>query len=572
MTVSTDRHVRLDDGRQFRVRFHSVSTTDGTAIADLAPGQSIVFAEDPADSGVSSGSEPVATLNADLPGLKSAFENAWFPSGRPVELPVRHYGGKGVGLCTGGDGVTLFDACGNVIDEVSFGAAPADHATFVNPTLVGVGGSASESAAPALTTLSVAGIGGAQTDATGETGSPGINPPVAITEIDPAGSSAAYQADWFELTNSSPLAIDLSGWTMDDNSDALANSVSTTEGSASPILQPGESIVFAEDPADSSVSSGSESVATLTADLPGLETAFEDAWFPGGTAPSNFRFGTYGGKGVGLSTGGDAVNLFNSAATPVVGVTFTAAPPGGATFDNSTGTLPASVRGVNGARPSQDGTELARSPGTIAPDTTAPTLTVLGNQGTYAFTDTVDITCSATDDVFGSGIQTDCTGIDASPPRHSFGAGTQRVTLSASDFAGNAGTTQVTFPPCRLRRAPVVAPAQRWRAPGGGAARWWRAQRWRARRWRARRWRARWWRAPAAARPAAAPPPARAGALPRRSSGPLGASTTEAQDRERRGHNGDEGQPAQVDGHAHNPCGNKTLATFKRTRLARAEK
>ncbi len=88
-------------------------------------------------------------------------------------------------------------------------------------------------------------------------------PTLAVTEVDPTGSSMSYAADWFELTNAGPLAVDLSGWTMDDSSDALATSVSTTVGTASPILTPGQSIVFAEDPADSSVSSGSEAVARL---------------------------------------------------------------------------------------------------------------------------------------------------------------------------------------------------------------------------------------------------------------------------------------------------------------------
>ena len=64
---------------------------------------------------------------------------------------------------------------------------------------------------------------------------------------------------------------------MDDNSAALATSVSTTVGAASPILPPGHPIVFAEDPADSSVGSGSEPVATLNADLSGLESAFDSA-------------------------------------------------------------------------------------------------------------------------------------------------------------------------------------------------------------------------------------------------------------------------------------------------------
>jgi uncharacterized protein YjiK len=406
----------------------SVSMTEGSGSPMLAPGQSIVFAEDPADSSVTSGSESVATLNADLPGLETAFESAWFPGGAPSNLRFGTYGGKGVGLSTGGDGVTIFDGNAGIVEEVSFGAFSGPGA-FENPSFVGVGPSASEAAAPALTTVAAAGVAGAWTDAAGEVGSPGATKAsIAITEIDSAGSgTTTYAADWFELTNTGTTPEEISGWTMDDSSDSPADAVPIKVSGSSDMLPAGQSIVFAED-------------TDATSDA-ALQSAFETAWF-GATVPSGFLFGTYGGSGVGLSTNGDAVHIFDSTQTEFVGVTFTAAPAGGATFDNTSGTPTASVRGVNGARPSQDGTELG-SPGTITPDTTAPTLTVAGNQGTYAFTDTVNISCSAADDEFGSGIQTNCTGIEA--PASSFGAGTHTVTLSATDFAGNTGTTQVTF-------------------------------------------------------------------------------------------------------------------------------
>jgi uncharacterized protein YjiK len=418
----------------------SVTMTEGSGSSTLAPGKSIIFAEDPADSSVMSGPEATATLNSDLPAVESAFEGAWFPGGAPSGFLFGVYGGKGVGLSNSGDGVTIFDGNGDVVDEVQFSGT----AVFENPGLVGVGGSTTEAAAPALTTVAIVGVAGAFTNtATApETGSPGVYvPTTAITEIDPAGSAASYGSDWFELTNTGPLAVDLTGWTVDDSSDAFSSSVATTVGTQSPILAPGQSIVYAEDPGDTAVTSGSEDVATLNADLPTVESAFNGAWFPSGT-PSGLLFGVYGGKGVGLSTSGDGVNLFNAGGTPIVGVTFGAAPTGGATFDNSTGTLVASVRGVRGARPSASGAEIG-SPGTIAPDTTAPTLTVAGNNGTYAYTDTVNITCTAADDQFGSGIQTACTGINA--PASSFGVGTHTVTLSATDYAGNVGTSQVAF-------------------------------------------------------------------------------------------------------------------------------
>ncbi len=342
----------------------SVSMTVGTGSPVLARGQSIVFAEDPADGSVGSGSEPVATLNTDLSGLESAFESAWFPSGAPSNFAFGIYGGKGVGLSTGGDGVTIFDGKGDVVDEVQFSGS----GVFENPGLVGVGGSVTEATAPVLTTVASAGVANALTDSAGESGSPGVFvPTLAITEIDPTGSSMSYAADWFEVTNTGPLAVDLTGWTMDDNSDALATSVSISIGTASPILAPGQSIVFAEDPADSGASSGSEIVATLNTDLPGLESAFESAWFSSG-APSNFAFGIYGGKGAGLSTGGDAVNLFDASGDHVTGVTFAAAPSTApiATFDNTAGGPTVSTLsqvGVDGAFISANGAEIGSPAG-----------------------------------------------------------------------------------------------------------------------------------------------------------------------------------------------------------------
>ena len=57
-------------------------------------------------------------------------------------------------------------------------------------------------------------------------------------------------------------------------------------------------------------------------------TAFVAAWF-GGTAPAGLRDRlVHWFKGVGLSTTGDTVNLFNSAGKPVTGVQFGAATTG----------------------------------------------------------------------------------------------------------------------------------------------------------------------------------------------------------------------------------------------------
>src|SRR6202034_1427975 len=167
----------------------------------------------------------------------AAFRSDW---GLSSSVQVGWYSDQD-GLSQSGDEVNVYDAGENLVTGVSFGASE-NKVSFDNSA--GITG-------PIDTFSDAGGDDGSQTDAEGETGSPGfahIAPTVAVTEVDPAGSSAAYKADWFELTNYGIHPINLSGWTMDDNSAALASSVSMTVGTASPILAPGQTIVFAEDP------------------------------------------------------------------------------------------------------------------------------------------------------------------------------------------------------------------------------------------------------------------------------------------------------------------------------------
>jgi len=162
-----------------------------------------------------------------------------------------------------------------------------------------------------------------------------------ISEVHPSGSgNGNYAADWFELTNTGPSAINITGWKMDDSSASAALAVALFNVTS---IAPGQSVVFAE-------SSGSNPCATLTAN-------FIQEWF-GGSAPVGFLMGCYQGSGVGLGTGGDAVVIFDSSNAIVTGVSFGLATTG-ITFDNAAGigsssapfpsisTL--SVIGVNGA-------------------------------------------------------------------------------------------------------------------------------------------------------------------------------------------------------------------------------
>jgi len=174
-----------------------------------------------------------------------------------------------------------------------------------------------------------------------------------ITEVDPSGSAAAYAADWFELTNTGSTAVDITGWKMDDNSNAFANAVAL-RGVTS--IAAGQSVIFIE-----GNSSGSNDST--------LQANFKNAWW-GSSVPNGLVFGGYGGSGVGLSQTTDAVNIFDSAGNLIANVSFNAATASN-TFDNTAGlnnttisTL--SITGVNGAFASFNAAEVG-SPGVYVP-------------------------------------------------------------------------------------------------------------------------------------------------------------------------------------------------------------
>ncbi len=196
------------------------------------------------------------------------------------------------------------------------------------------------------------------------------NAGIVITEVYAAGSgNGTYGADWFELTNTGAAAVDITGWKIDDSSAAFASAVAF-RGITS--IAAGKSVIFFEGNA-----AGSND-ATIT-------TNFVSAWF-GGTAPVGFEIGSYGGSGVGLSTGSDAVIIFNAGGTVVTGVQFGPSTTG-FSFDNTAGlgsNAPAypvlstlSVAGTNGAFVSSNGLETG-SPGVTIPTPGAAALLGLG--------------------------------------------------------------------------------------------------------------------------------------------------------------------------------------------------
>jgi hypothetical protein len=146
----------------------------------------------------------------------------------------------------------------------------------------------------------------------------------------------------------------------------------------------GQSVIFIENTAaDGSSLKNASDTATLNA-------LFVSTWF-GANAPSNLVIGNYGGSGVGLSTGGDAVNIFDAGGTLQTGVKFGGSTTG-VTFDNAaglSGTISAlSSVGVNGAFVAAGDSSEIGSPGTIAAvpeaDTYAMLLSGLGLIGFMA--------------------------------------------------------------------------------------------------------------------------------------------------------------------------------------------
>lgn len=129
---------------------------------------------------------------------------------------------------------------------------------------------------------------------------------IVITEV-MSSSGTNGTPDWFEVTNDGSSAVSLSGWKMDDGSFNLAAAVALS-GITS--IGAGESVIFIE-------STGGAGIGS-----------FRTFW--GGL--TNVQVGYYSGSGVGLSSGGDGVCLFNNLGVNVNQVSFGAATTGSSFF------------------------------------------------------------------------------------------------------------------------------------------------------------------------------------------------------------------------------------------------
>lgn len=320
---------KIDDGSNL---FASATTLEG--ITSIAPGESVIFME--------------TATPGDLAAKAALFLNSWFGASPPAGLQIGSYSGGGLGLSTGGDAVNIFNASGTLVTGVAFGTATTN-VSFDNHAAIG--GNALP--LPIISTLSVAGTNGAFVAANAsETGSPGTTGKLIITEVAPWSSgSSPVAADWFEVTHTGATAVDITGWKVDDNSESPVAAVALN-GITS--IAPGESVIFIES-------------ATPLTTVP----AFLSNWF-GASPPAGLQVGTYTGSGIGLSSGGDAVNLYDTNNVRQANVSFGASPgsaPFG-TFDNAallsfSGISQLSVPGVNGAFVAVNSAIEVGSPGTI---------------------------------------------------------------------------------------------------------------------------------------------------------------------------------------------------------------
>ncbi len=349
---------KIDDDSK---SFASAATLNG--ITNIAPGEAVIFID-------------TATLATKSP----LFLSNWFGANPPPGLQIGSYTGAG-GLSTGGDQVNLFDGIGTPRASVVFGSSPASAPLGTFDNSFGLNN----------TTISQLGIVGVHSafvavNSTNEIGSPGTGGKIVISEVAPWSSgSSSVGADWFELSNTGSTPLDITGWKMDDNSQSPAGAVALV-GITN--LAPGESVIFIE-----------------STNQANAQTTFRSNWF-GAPLPAGLQIGNYTGSGVGLGTGGDAVNIYNSNNGLQASVSFGTSPVGPfATFDNglglnNTNITQLSAVGINGAFVAVNASNETGSPGIM----TVPGLVLTRSGNNAVIRWTVEATGYRVEDTLTLGI------------------------------------------------------------------------------------------------------------------------------------------------------------------------
>jgi len=177
---------------------------------------------------------------------------------------------------------------------------------------------------------------------------------LAVSEIMAGSNSTAYNADWFEIHNYGDSAVDLSGYSWDDESE-----IAGTSTFPSVTVQPGEAIVVLDD-----VAANKDAFLTEWKLYAGSVTIVANDELTG-SFPS-------------LSQNGDAVFLYDANGAEMASGVYSAATAGFAVeFDTTGAFLGDAVDGTNGAYTSLEGD--VGSPGNLTPNTGVDEASVISN-------------------------------------------------------------------------------------------------------------------------------------------------------------------------------------------------
>ncbi|MDC0382940.1 lamin tail domain-containing protein [Schleiferiaceae bacterium] len=177
---------------------------------------------------------------------------------------------------------------------------------------------------------------------------------LSISEIMAGSNSTAYNADWFEIYNYGDSAVDLSGYSWDDESE-----IAGTSTFPSVTVQPGEAIVVLDDVAAN-------------------KDAFLAEWKLYAGSVTIVANDELTGSFPSLSQNGDAVFLYDANGAEMASGVYTAATAGFAVEFDTTGTFTGdAVDGTNGAYTSLEGD--VGSPGNLTPNTGVDEAAVIAN-------------------------------------------------------------------------------------------------------------------------------------------------------------------------------------------------